>query len=215
MSYDQTAGKGQRDNVWQAEKGSNIAISLMFLPVFLRPEQQFYLSMAVALAVKKTVEEFSQQKVKLKWPNDIMVGDRKISGILIESVIQNSSIERCIVGIGLNVNQVAFNEISNKATSLFNISGQKFDLEKVTISLMEWLEKYYLQIKARRFLQLLEEYNASLYKLNEPVKLQAQDDTQLIAIIKGVNEEGKLMVVHEDNKEAKYFHGEVRIGYSR
>ena len=83
LSYNQTAGYGQRNNSWETQNGLNIALSLVLLPAFLNPDKQYYLSMAVALAVKKAVEELSQQKVKLKWPNDIMVGDRKISGILI------------------------------------------------------------------------------------------------------------------------------------
>ena len=213
LSYNQTAGYGQRNNSWETQNGLNVALSLVLLPAFLNPDKQYYLSMAVALAVKKAVEELSQQKVKLKWPNDIMVGHRKISGILIESNVYNSRVEKSYVGIGLNVNQVDFGLLKNNATSLSNISGREYDLDQVSILLMEWVERYYLQIKAGRLTQIFEEYHEALYKRNEFITLQHSDGKTSIALLKGVEENGKLQVEHENSEVRSYLHGEVQINY--
>jgi len=214
LSYNQTAGYGQRNNLWEAQAGMNIALSLILLPVFLDPDKQFYLSMAVALAVKKTVEEFSQQKVKLKWPNDIMVGDRKISGILIESNMHKSRVEKSFVGIGLNVNQVDFGPLKYSATSISNISGKEYEPDSVSISLMQWVERYYLQLKAGRRSQISDEYHEVLYKKDEYITLQHADGRTSRVIIKGVNEQGKLLVEDKEGLAKAYLHGEVQIKYA-
>ena len=211
LSYNQTAGYGQRNNSWETQNGLNIALSLVLLPAFLNPDKQYYLSMAVALAVKKAVEELSQQKVKLKWPNDIMVGDRKISGILIESNLFNSRVEKSYVGIGLNVNQIDFGSLKSTATSLSNISGKEYDLDHVCIMIMEWVERYYLQIKAGRLKELFEEYDEALYKKNEYITLLHSDDMTSKVLLKGVEENGKILVMHENGDLRAYLHGEVQI----
>lgn len=107
MTREQTAGRGQRGNSWEAEPGKNITMSLMLHPEGLHPARQFVISQAVSLAIVEMLDSYVPD-VSIKWPNDIYVGDRKICGILIENAITGSSITRCIVGIGLNVNQTLF-----------------------------------------------------------------------------------------------------------
>ncbi|MDE5927427.1 MAG: biotin--[acetyl-CoA-carboxylase] ligase, partial [Duncaniella sp.] len=108
MAREQTAGRGQRGNSWEAEPGCNITLSLLLRPEGLHPARQFVISQAVSLAIADLVSHFVAAPVSIKWPNDIYVDDRKICGILIENTITGTSIDRTIVGIGLNVNQTEF-----------------------------------------------------------------------------------------------------------
>ncbi len=107
MAREQTAGRGQRGNSWEAEPGANITLSMMLHPEGLHPARQFVISQAVSLAIVEMLDRYVGG-VSIKWPNDIYVGDRKICGILIENTITGTAITRCIVGIGLNVNQTSF-----------------------------------------------------------------------------------------------------------
>lgn len=109
MAREQTAGRGQRGNSWEAEPGANITLSLLLRPAGLHPSRQFIISQAVSLAIVGMLDALvAGHRVSIKWPNDIYVDDRKICGILIENSITGSGINHCIVGIGLNVNQTRF-----------------------------------------------------------------------------------------------------------
>ena len=98
----QTAGKGQRGNTWESEKGKNLLFSFVLYPTFLKAHRQFLLSQLTALAVKETLELWTDD-IRIKWPNDIYWKGKKICGMLIENALQGKCIEECVVGVGLNV----------------------------------------------------------------------------------------------------------------
>lgn len=123
----QTAGRGQRGNSWEAEPGKNLTFSFYFHPQGVRPSGQFVISEAVALAIVELLAAYGIE-ARVKWPNDIYVGDKKIAGILIENSILGDSISRCIVGVGLNVNQDIFTSNAPNPVSMKNITGKDYDL---------------------------------------------------------------------------------------
>ncbi len=131
----QTAGRGQRGNTWEAEPGANVTMSLVLRPGGVRAVDQFFISEAVALGVAAVVEEALEgcehEAVKVKWPNDIYVGDKKIAGILIENSLQGSLIETSIAGIGLDVNQRQFRSDAPNPVSLWQISGREYEIEEL------------------------------------------------------------------------------------
>ena len=86
----QLKGRGQAGNTWAAEGGKNLTVSYILYPNFLEAAQQFYLNMAISLAVKDCCEEQTGGEFSIKWPNDIYYGDRKVAGILIENQLQGS-----------------------------------------------------------------------------------------------------------------------------
>ena len=100
----QKAGRGQKDNKWESEKGKNLLLSIILYPTSIRPEDQFYLSMAVSLGICDFIDSFFPGS-KIKWPNDIYINDDKIAGILIENSVMGETIESTIAGIGININQ--------------------------------------------------------------------------------------------------------------
>ena len=111
----QTAGRGQRGNSWEAEPGKNLTFSILLRPGGLLPRHHFLVSEAIAIATASflagIIGDSYKDTVKIKWPNDIYFGDRKIAGILIENSLgMSGQILQTIAGIGININQQTFSD---------------------------------------------------------------------------------------------------------
>jgi BirA family biotin operon repressor/biotin-[acetyl-CoA-carboxylase] ligase len=127
----QSAGRGQRGNTWEAEPGKNLTFSLVLRPQYIAAARQFELSMLVSIAIVRVLERHLRTEVLIKWPNDIYVGDKKICGILIENTLSGTSIDRSIVGIGINVNQQFFQSDAPNPVSMIQLTGKKYDLDEL------------------------------------------------------------------------------------
>ena len=143
---EQTAGRGQRGNTWEAEPGKNLTFSLLLRPEGVAARDQFYISEAVALGIKDALKHYlPNREVAIKWPNDIYVDDKKICGILIENTLSGNNIGRSIAGIGLNVNQTEFMSDAPNPVSMTQLSGATYDLDEVmtriVTSILERLEQ--------------------------------------------------------------------------
>ncbi len=130
VTDNQTAGRGQRGNSWEAAPGLNLTFSVLLEPQNIEARDQFAISRAVALAVADCLAHWLRRDdVKVKWPNDIYVGDDKICGILIENTLEGSRIARSVVGVGINVNQREFLSDAPNPISMRQIAGMDFDLD--------------------------------------------------------------------------------------
>ena len=187
----QTAGRGQRGNSWETAAGMNLTFSILVKPAFLSIKNQFYLTMITSLAVTDFLKEQSVADVKIKWPNDILVGKNKICGILIENSIQKEVIQHSIVGIGLNINQHNFS--TPTATSLANVTGESFDLNESLNLLLEKFEKKYLQLRSEKLAELKSEYSENLYGRGER-RTFVSNGKEFEGRIEQVNENGELVV---------------------
>jgi BirA family transcriptional regulator, biotin operon repressor / biotin---[acetyl-CoA-carboxylase] ligase len=197
----QTAGRGQRGNTWSVEPGQNLTLSVVLTPGFLAVRHQFQLNIMTSLAVRDTLVDLLHiPDISIKWPNDILVHGKKISGILIENQLTGSSIQNSIVGIGVNVNQTRF-EIST-ATSMKNEANQQFDLQHVFEMLLGKIEARYLQVKQSKQSVQLTEYLYSLYRRGERHLYEADSD-QFEGEIVGIDDGGRLAI--NANNEMKYF----------
>ena len=207
VTDNQTAGRGQRENVWVSNANDNGLFSVLLQPINLKPEQLSVVSFLVSLAVRACVQKHIPTKeVKVKWPNDILVGDRKISGILIENLIgvpMNS-----VIGIGLNVNQKEFGDLSI-ATSLTLESGKTFEVGDIISDCLTFVEKYYLLTKRDGGLkQIWNLYVSQLYKHNETVKVDGEPYT-----VMGVKKTGEL-IVSNNTEERVLQHKEAVIQWN-
>ena len=137
----QTSGKGQRGNSWEAEKGQNLLFSFVLYPTFLEARHQFILSQIVSLAIKEELSRWSDE-ISIKWPNDIYWKEKKICGILIENDLSGIYIGRCIVGIGININQEKFVSDAPNPVSLKQITGKKHDRTTVFNHIMKRIAIY-------------------------------------------------------------------------
>lgn len=201
----QTSGRGQRGNVWIAEPGKNLTFSTLLKPVFLHPRQQFYLTMAVALAITDTLAQWDLPSV-VKWPNDILINEKKVAGILIENQIIGDRWTNAVIGIGLNVNQQHFS--LPQASSLLQITGHTFSLEEILNALLLNLEVRYDHL--RHSLALLKaHYLNQLYLKNTAHEFESAG-VKFTGMITGVDEAGRLLILQTgqtiayDLKEIRY-----------
>lgn len=128
ITDDQTAGRGQRGNTWEAEPGRNLTFSMLLRPQAIAPAQAFAVSMLTSLSIASVLSDWLQMEVLIKWPNDMYVGDRKLCGILIENAFTASGIEHAIIGVGINVNQQRFLSDAPNPVSMYQLTGRNFDL---------------------------------------------------------------------------------------
>lgn len=191
ITLNQTKGRGQRGNTWEAEPGKNITLSLVLKPTFLAVKDQFYLNIISSLAVLDYLTTRTSQTVKVKWPNDVMAGNRKICGILIENQVRGSSFTSVVVGIGLNINQQHFSV--DTATSLSLITGQPYDLQTELEALLQALEARYLQLRQQKLALLKEAYTDAMYWLRESRTFSSSQET-FDGRLTGIDDSGKLIV---------------------
>ena len=195
LTFNQTAGKGQRGNSWMAEPDKNIAISYIFFPHLLPVSKQFLLTQAVALGVVHFVRQYiDNNPVSIKWPNDLYVGAKKIIGILIENTISNSEIKNSIIGVGINVNQAIFNDNLPNPTSFTLETGKEFNLHERAARLSACLEPYLLALKAGKTKDLEEAYLENLYRYRCPALFRDSEGKVFQGTITGIGAGGKLMV---------------------
>jgi BirA family biotin operon repressor/biotin-[acetyl-CoA-carboxylase] ligase len=209
----QTAGRGQMGNTWQAERGKNLTFSLILHPTFLSADKQFYLSKITSLAVFETLTEFlppSLYDIKIKWSNDTLVNHKKISGILIENVLRGNMLQSSVIGVGININQQNFSGIENQATSLSLLLEKDLDVKEVLSAFCKHFEAFYLLLKQSHFQKITKQYINKLYRLNEFASYKAQEKTFTAKII-DVEESGKLVLSTAENEIQKFNFKEVQF----
>lgn len=194
FAHEQTAGKGQRQKRWEAQRGANVMMSLVIEPPALYSAPGFYFSMAMAVAVHGVLKKFAGDVVKIKWPNDLFLRDRKAGGILIETVVSSGIWKAAVVGIGLNINQTDFGELAEKAVSLKQLTGKEYDTIAVAKELCSEINML-LKTWETEPERIVTAYHQHLYKQGEWVKLK-QGTRVFSAQIKGVNAAGQLVVQH-------------------
>ena len=142
----QTAGIGQRGNHWEAEPGKNLTFSLVLKPTWLPIADQYQLTKAVSLGIAEYLMPLIKEgdrRVRIKWPNDIYVDDKKICGILITHRIAGGQIAASVVGVGLNVNQIDFPEWVPNPTSLCLLTGQEWPLDETLEKMLDCIAYRY------------------------------------------------------------------------
>ena len=189
----QTAGRGQRGNRWEAQPGENLTLSVVWRPAFLAASDQFQLSQAVALAVYDWVIGLlgPDPALRVKWPNDILFGEQKLGGILIENTLNGAKIQSSVVGVGLNINQRAF--AVPTATSLAGLTGRQYALPALASRLLECLEKRYLQLRAGQVSALRQAYLTALYRYEALCPYEVEGK-RISGKITGVDDAGHLLV---------------------
>lgn len=206
----QTDGKGRMGREWLSEKNCCICMSIVLNPVTVI-EAVAQITLVTGLAVCETLNKLFDLKFKIKWPNDIVIDGKKICGILVEGVTEGNKITKLIDGIGINVNQKAFpDELKNKATSLFLLTGKKNDRTKIINSFAEVFESYYTDFIDGNFESLMEKYKALCVTLNSNVTLIQNGET-INAVATDITEKGELTVKKEDGTFLNINSGEVSV----
>lgn len=205
----QTEGRGRFGRAWLAESGCNLLFSVIIRPTFSKDKYgllSFFASAGVALAI----EPVTGKQCECKWPNDILLNDRKFCGILMETTFQNNKLDYIIIGIGLNVNQRNFlGNLAGKATSLSRECGRELDRRTVFCKIMSSLELLYNDVSRGDFNKVLKEWKERATIFGKRITV-----TQSASVIDGIANDlaadGGLVV--ETKSGQRVFHaGEVTL----
>ncbi len=208
-AYCQESGRGQAENKWESEAGKNLTFTLALFPGYLHVENQFYLLQAVSLAIIDFLESHEIVS-KIKWPNDILVSDSKIGGILIENSIMNSSLAYSLIGIGLNVNQKKFSNFTFKAQSMKNLTFIEYNLNELLNQLLICLKKQVDRLREKHFVSIKKDYIEKLYKFGQKSPFSSGGDI-FFGKITDVNESGQLVIITDEGKVQGFMFKEVEF----
>jgi len=206
----QTEGRGQRGSSWQSLPGDNLTFSFALPSNFLNIHAHFILSKAVSVAIYEMLSASALSDVRIKWPNDILVSDHKICGILLETKVVNSE-KHTVVGIGLNVNQVDFDP-GYKATSIALQLGRPVDLDSVLKELIGSLNQYLNPVLAGYFDDVEFRYQTALYGAGHWIQF-SEEHRSFQGQIKEVDNEGVILVKSKQGQTQSYRAKEVKISY--
>jgi len=206
MAEYQTAGKGCGENSWESERGKNLTFSVLLHPTEIRANCQFRISEAVSVALCETLETRLHERVEIKWPNDIYVGDRKICGILIENRLKGSLMTDSIVGIGLNVNQRTFVSDAPNPVSIVQLIGEETDREALLQAFLTALSKA-METEP----EILDEaYRSRLYR-REGMHQFCDSEGEFEAKVLNVLDDGRLVLLDTHGKARIYSFKEVQF----
>jgi biotin--[acetyl-coA-carboxylase] ligase len=208
----QTQGRGQQGAKWISEPGKNLTFSILKKFENLSSEYHFLLNMEVSLAIFRTLKKLYIPDLAVKWANDILSSKKKICGILIENTLHKEQISSSIIGIGLNVNQVFFNDLPN-VSSLQKIMGHPFDLEEVLLLICQELEVSLKSLSPTRFETMLDEYHTHLFRKDKPSTFEYPNGERFMGYIRGVSHNGQLQVEQEDALMSSFSLKEIKLLY--
>lgn len=205
LAHTQTAGRGLAENTWYAEPRASLSFSLILYPGHIPPNRLFGLSILTANSLADSLQAlYPGYPVQIKWPNDLLLNEKKIAGILIENTWQASRLSACIVGVGLNLNTRHFPEaLQAKASSLLLETGKEISAEAFFGQFLSRLEGSYLQSRGSGYDFRKQDYLFRLWRYQEWATYYWEGQQQEGMII-GVSPEGKLAVQTRENS-VKYF----------
>lgn len=208
----QWKGRGQMGTQWQTEGGKNLITSILIKKTISNTELIFVLNIAIAISIIESLKNFKIPDLSIKWPNDIMSGNKKIAGILIENNIKENGKIQSIVGIGLNINQTNFSNLP-KASSLKVITGIDYDIEEILFKIIDEIKLNIANIKSENSELLWQKYHNSLFKIGKPVVFENANQEKFMGIIQKVNTNGQLDIMLEDDSIQSFGIKEVSMIY--
>lgn len=207
----QTAGRGQRGNTWESEKGKNLLFSLIIQPCRIQASQQFVICELISIAICDVLKRYISD-IHIKWPNDIYHRDHKLCGILIEHDIEGTHLSRSIIGVGLNVNQAEFVSDAPNPISLLQILGHEIEREALLDEIVAHFYKLYTQYTAPsptldRY-TLHTRYTMQLYR-KDSLATYRDAEGPFIATLRDVAPDGRLLLEDQQGTLRNYLFKEV------
>ena len=205
VAEEQNKGRGRFNRAWVSPPGLNLYFTVILRP---EPSQLPYVNMAASLAVFDTAAQFAELRPAVKWPNDVRVGGRKLSGILIETEFEGDRLSHALVGIGINVNLDVSKhpEIADIATSLRSEAGREFDRSDALRATLANLDIWYARVKAGE--SLTRKWAATLETLGKRVEFRWRDQI-IVGLAESVDDQGNLTILQPDGERVSAVAGEV------
>jgi BirA family biotin operon repressor/biotin-[acetyl-CoA-carboxylase] ligase len=212
LAQHQTQGRGQMGTDWLVQDGKNLTFSVFKDVSSISLDDNFYISIVVSISVISVLKELKIPKTYIKWPNDILAGNKKVCGVLIENVIKNNDLSASIIGIGLNVNQTEFDHLPN-ASSLLRIVGKPFSIEGILDQIIKALQYNFKRLQNNDLVSLKKDYEDQLFRKNKPSTFRDLNDNLFSGYIRGVSNNGKLKVLLEDEMLKEFDLKEIQLLY--
>lgn len=211
VSDNQTSGKGRRGRVWFSPEGRDIFCTMLLRPK-IPVENASVLTLVTALASAAVLEQYSGEHCRIKWPNDIILHDKKICGILTEMALEMDEISYVVVGVGFNINRKEFpREIEDMASSLYRETGkQTIRAAFLADFIREFQQRYRIFLQEQSFVPFMKEYEKRLINIGRDVRIIRRDQ-EFVRRAVGVNEKGELLVQNEAGKIECICSGEVSV----
>ena len=201
----QTAGKGRKARIWYSNSGQNLTFSILVKKDFQENELNI-INLGAALSVAISLENLYQLSTNLKWPNDVLINEKKIAGILIETTISGSNIDKAVIGIGINVNQHSFtnaNEYHFPPTSVKNEFGKEISRERVLSEILNNFEIIMQRIEDEPQ-KVLEDWKSRSRFLGENIRIVEEGVTKFGKFL-DLDENGFLILQKGNETETIHF----------
>ena len=209
IAESQTAGRGRLGRSWYSEREAGIYLSLVLYPK-APPSLAPLLTLATTIAAHNAVERATQLDVDIKWPNDLLISGKKVSGILAEMQAEVDRIKTMIIGIGINVNHDVFpGDIADRATSLRLASGRIQSRIEILVAFLEEFESVYLAFERKGARAIIDEWTR-LSSFANGRKIEIHDGVRRISgVTRGLNPLGVLRVEQQDGRTEEIYTGDV------
>ena len=201
---EQYSGRGQRGNVWHSKAGANIMLSYVCSPN-INAREQFRINEVASLAVIDFCAAIGIQ-ARIKWPNDILVSDRKIAGILIENTLRGPVVTESIIGIGFNLNQIMFDAAAGRACSAVQVTGRVFDYET---SIGLFVDALHARVGTLSGVNNGNEYLSNMYNYGQVQQFTDASGKRFAGVIAGVDANGCLLVNMPDGIKKAFAFKEI------
>jgi BirA family biotin operon repressor/biotin-[acetyl-CoA-carboxylase] ligase len=210
VADEQTAGRGRRARAWYSSPGDGLYLSILFLPRSDSSSKLPLIGLLAAVAVAETLIERGVSGVDIKWPNDVLVNERKISGVLAEAVSAGSESLRLVLGVGVNLNHRSFPpELSRTAVSLAIETGERVAVEEFRDRLLEKIAQVYEVWRRDESASIIDRWSRlSTYARGQRVVVTLEDE-KLTGVTDGLTETGALRLVVEGDAVRMILAGEV------
>ncbi len=207
----QTHGKGLASNIWESEPLKNLTFSIALDSSFLKISEQFTMSKAVAVALHQCLSNYiDENKLYIKWPNDILFDNCKLSGVLISNLLKNNCMALSIIGIGINVNQTLFHDWPTHPISMKMISGSCFDLEQLLHNLVDKILITIESLQSGLYHQINGYYVSKLFRYQQWGKyLIGEDEKEMF--MEGLDNYGRLLLRDHNSKDYVFDVKEIKF----
>ena len=200
----QLEGKGRKNRIWNSAKGLNLTFSILLTKDTISDINLSHLNLVSSLAVSIAIENLYQIKTELKWPNDVLIEKKKVAGILIETSIKGKSIERAVIGIGINLNQIAFQgEYNLEPTSLKLKLGFEIDRENILAEILNIFEEMLNEL-AQNPANVVDDWRNKCNMIGDKIIIR-DDDNVKRGIFYDIDDEGYLLLKVNDKIEKIHF----------
>ncbi|MCF8241604.1 MAG: biotin--[acetyl-CoA-carboxylase] ligase [Melioribacteraceae bacterium] len=204
----QSAGRGRKDSEWLSNANQNLTFSILLKRDF-KPNYLNLINLGSSLSIAQALENLYQFKVELKWPNDVLINKKKVAGILLESISKGSSIEKAVIGIGINVNQPNFTgKFLIHPTSVRKEFKREVSRERLMSEILNLFE-INLNLAKSNPEKLLNDWKSRCFMLGEKIKIFDGDDSKF-GIFDDIDENGFLVLKMKDRTERIHY-GDVSL----